>query len=174
MTLSEKRNHLNRDAHPAQRHARRLAWLIEMARRRPLMPAALRTETHRVPGCLARLWLVPDFRDGRCYFTAESDSLIVKSIAGLLCDLYSGHAPEEIRAQDPDFLGQLGLHQQSPQTAAMPFRAFGRAFGRTPKLTRRRRRRPGRTTNPDGGGCRARSRKSPHGDQARNLLPNAT
>lgn len=89
----------------------RLAWLIGQARRRPLLPAEWRTDAHRVPGCLSRLWFVAEFRAGRCHFQAESDSLIVKSIAGLLCEFYSGHAPEEILAHDPGFLGQFGLSQ---------------------------------------------------------------
>ncbi len=89
----------------------RLAWLIEQARARPLLDAALRTDAHRVEGCLARLWFVPEFRAGRCHFQSDSDSLVVKSIAGLLCEFYSGHAPAEILAHHPQFLAQLGITQ---------------------------------------------------------------
>ena len=89
----------------------RLGWLVEQARRRPLMEAALRTDEHRVEGCLARLWLVTEFRDGHCHYRCESDSLVVKAIAGLLCEFYSGHAPGEILAHDPAFLAELGVTQ---------------------------------------------------------------
>ncbi len=111
MTLAEQQTTLTATLAGFASAQVRLSWLVDQARRRPLMPAELRTDAHRVPGCLARLWLVPEFRAGRCFFTAESDSLIVKSVAGLLCEFYSGHTPEEILAHDPAFLGRLGLTQ---------------------------------------------------------------
>jgi cysteine desulfuration protein SufE len=89
----------------------RLAFLVEQARRRPLLPAEQRIEANRVEGCMARLWFVPESREGLCYFRIDSDSLIVKSIAGLLCDFYSGQTPEEILTHDPSFLGKLGITQ---------------------------------------------------------------
>lgn len=111
MTLFEKQNDLTATLTRFSDGRKQLAWLIERARQRPLMPLAQRADAHRVPGCLARLWFVPEFHDGCCFFMAESDSLIVKSIAGLLCDFYSGHTPEEILSHDPGFLGRLGIQQ---------------------------------------------------------------
>ena len=115
MTLPEKQRRLLADLAPLEDAQVRLAWLIERARERPLLPAELRVDAHRVEGCLARLWFVPEFRDGRCWFRSESDSLFVKAMAGLLCDFYSGRTPEEIIAHDPGFLTQIGLsHHLSP------------------------------------------------------------
>lgn len=64
-----------------------------------------------MPGCLANLWLVAETRAGRCYFQCDSDSQIVRAVAGLLCDFYSGHTPAEILAMEPDFLEQVGINQ---------------------------------------------------------------
>jgi len=89
----------------------RLAFLVEQARKRPMLPAEQRIEANRVEGCMARLWFVPEFREGLCHFRIDSDSLIVKSIAGMLCDFYSGQVPEEILAHDPAFLGKVGITQ---------------------------------------------------------------
>jgi cysteine desulfuration protein SufE len=90
----------------------RLAWLVERARRRPMLPESLRIEAHRVEGCVVRLWWVPEFRDGRCWFRMDSDAASLKAVIGLLCDFYSGAAPEEIVACPPDFLERLGLLRQ--------------------------------------------------------------
>ena len=62
-------------------------------------------------GCLANLWLVAEWREGRCHFQCDSDSQIVRAVAGLLCDLYSNAVPAEILAQPPDFLEQVGINQ---------------------------------------------------------------
>ena len=110
--MPEKQRRLLAELVPIEDAQARLAWLIERARERPLLPAELRVEAHRVEGCLSKLWFVPEFRDGRCWFRSESDSLFVKAMAGLLCDFYSGHTPEKISATNLGFLKHLGiLHQ---------------------------------------------------------------
>ena len=89
----------------------RFAWLIAKGKTQPPMPASLKSDAHRVEGCLSKLWFVPEHREGRCYFQADGDSLIAKAIAGLLCDFYSGSRPREILEIDPSFLGHLGISQ---------------------------------------------------------------
>ncbi|MEI8289485.1 MAG: SufE family protein [Verrucomicrobiota bacterium] len=89
----------------------RLALLVERAKKLPPLSPGLRVEENLIPGCLAKLWFVPQFRVGRCFFVCDSDSLVVKAIAGLLCEFYCGHAPAEILAHRPDFLAPLGITQ---------------------------------------------------------------
>ena len=74
----------------------RLARLVEEARHRAPMPTALRVEKHRVEGCLVRIWFVAEFREGRCFFECDSDAVSLKAVGGLLCELYSARAPEDI------------------------------------------------------------------------------
>lgn len=93
--------------HPQER----LQWLVEQARLRPAFPIELKKEEHRVPGCLANLWLVAESREGRCWFQCDSDSQIVRAVAGLLCEFYSGQAPTEILNVEPSFLEQVGINQ---------------------------------------------------------------
>ena len=87
----------------------RLNWLVEHARSRKPLPPELKTDRHRVSGCLARLWLVAECREGRCWFRCDSDSLIVKAVAGCLCDYFSGLTPAEIAGSDLAPLQQAGL-----------------------------------------------------------------
>lgn len=93
--------------HPQER----LQWLVEQARLRPALAAEWRTETHRLPGCVANLWLIAELRDGRCDFRCDSDSQIVRAVAGLLCEFYSGATPAEVLAMDPVFLDHVGINQ---------------------------------------------------------------
>jgi len=71
----------------------------------------MRVEGNLIPGCLAKLWFVARVSDGKCFFNCDSDSLVVKAIAGLLCEFYSGYEPAEILAHDPKFLAPLGITQ---------------------------------------------------------------
>lgn len=111
MSLAEKQRELTAELAALKNGQDRLAHLVARAKRRPALAAELRVEANLVPGCLAKLWFVPQFRDGRCFFACTSDSLVVRAIAGLLCEFYSGTAPAEILAHDPAFLGPLGITQ---------------------------------------------------------------
>jgi len=115
VTLDEKQCRLAEELAPFQDAPARLAWLIERARQRPMLPIEFRLDANRVAGCLSKLWFVKVFRADRCWFRSESDSLVVKSVAGLLCDFYSGHTPAEILKHPPVFLGAVGIpHYLTP------------------------------------------------------------
>jgi len=111
MNLAEKQLQLTAELASLKNGQDRLAHLVERARPRARLSLGDRTESNLVPGCLAKLWLVSQFRDGCCFFACDSDSLIVKAIAGLLCEFYSGQRPAEILAHDPQFLAPLGITQ---------------------------------------------------------------
>jgi cysteine desulfuration protein SufE len=111
MNLAEKQLQFTAELAALKNGQDRLAFLVEKARQRPLLASEQRVDTNLIPGCLARLWFVSEFCDGKCLFACDSDSLVVKAIAGLLCEFYSGHTPEEILAHDPQFLVPLGITQ---------------------------------------------------------------
>ncbi len=89
----------------------RLAWLVDRARQRPSLPDDFRTAAHRVPGCLSQLWLVAEFRDGRCWFRCDSDSQVVRAMALLVAEVYSGCTPAEILGDNYEWLAGLGWQQ---------------------------------------------------------------
>lgn len=111
MNLAEKQAQLTAELSAVKSGQDRLALLVERAKQLPPLPPELRVDAHLIPGCLAKLWFVPSFADGKCFFACDSDSLVVKAIAGLLCEFYSGQAPPEILAHDPGFLAPLGITQ---------------------------------------------------------------
>ena len=79
----------------------RTTYLIEIGRTLPPMEDVLKTEENRVLGCQARVWLVPQERDGspaKLEFVADSDAQIVKGLIAVLLAAYSGHSPAEILA----------------------------------------------------------------------------
>lgn len=84
---------------------------MDLARDRPALAAEFHTDAFRMEGCLSNLWIRPEFRNGRCWFLCEADSLVVKSIAGLLCEFYSDATPADILELDPSFLKDVGITQ---------------------------------------------------------------
>ena len=87
----------------------RLAAVIDRARRLPPLSSDLRTDAHRVPGCISQVWLVGEFRDGRCHFRCDADGPLVRGLVAFLCDYFSSATPEEILADATDPLAALDL-----------------------------------------------------------------
>lgn len=111
MTLDEKKQALIDDLSVIEDPQERFAFLIDQARNRPPLAPEHKVPEFLVEGCQSNLWLLPEYRNGRCYFSTDSDSVITKGIAGLLTDFYSGSEPSEILACGPEFLGEVGITQ---------------------------------------------------------------
>src|SRR5258706_2953463 len=111
MTLADKKQELLGKLARIRDAQERFAYVVECGRRRAPLEESFKTDEFRVEGCLAKLWLVPSFHDGKCFFGTDSDSAIMKGIAVMLCDFYSGQMPEEITAMDPSFLREVGITQ---------------------------------------------------------------
>lgn len=83
--------------------------LIELGRKLPEMPEEEKVEKNRIKGCQSQVWLKPSFEDGRIYFMADSDAMLVKGIVAILVQAYSGASPQEILEYKPTFLSEIGI-----------------------------------------------------------------
>lgn len=94
----------------------RYQMLIDMGGGQEPLPNSDKIESNLIDGCQSRVWLVCDNRDGRLYFRAESDALIVKGIVALLVRVLSGHTPSEILAADLYFIDRIDLREHLSPT----------------------------------------------------------
>jgi cysteine desulfuration protein SufE len=94
----------------------RYQYLIDLGRRLPEFPGALRTEDNRIRGCQSQVWFVAEKKDGRLEFQAISDAAIVSGLIALLLRVYSGRRPQEILDTPPDFVEALQLESHLSPT----------------------------------------------------------
>ena len=90
--------------------------LIDLGNEQQPLDDKYKTGDNLIDGCQSRVWLQADYRDGRIYFTAESDALIVKCIIALLIRVLSGHTPQEIIDADLYFIDRIGLKEHLSPT----------------------------------------------------------
>lgn len=83
--------------------------LIDLGNEQKPLDDKYKTESNLIDGCQSRVWLQADYEDGKIYFTAEGDALIVKGIIALLIRVLSGHTPQEILDTDLYFIDRIGL-----------------------------------------------------------------
>lgn len=87
----------------------RLSALMSRAKKWPAPAPAQLTEAYRVRGCQSRVWLVPSIEEGKCHFRMECDAPMVKGLVALMCELYEGATPAEVRGFEPTVVEDLGL-----------------------------------------------------------------
>ena len=90
--------------------------LIEMGNEQPPLDTKYKIQNNLIEGCQSRVWLQADFNEGKVYFSAESDALIVKGIVSLLIRVFSGHTPDEILSADLYFIEAIGLKEHLSPT----------------------------------------------------------
>jgi cysteine desulfuration protein SufE len=112
MTLREKQDALAADLGRFKNPQDRLGHMIRLGRSAPSLDEKFKTPEAKLEGCLSNLWLRSEIHDGFCFFAADSDSAIVKGLATVICDLFSGLLPEQILKADLAPLRQAGLWQQ--------------------------------------------------------------
>ncbi|MBC7988455.1 MAG: SufE family protein [Luteimonas sp.] len=87
----------------------RYQYLIDLGRKLPAFPEALKTEEHRLRGCQSIVWIVPSGNAKKLDFAAISDSAIVSGLIFLALRVYSGRSAAEILASDPAYIDDIGL-----------------------------------------------------------------
>lgn len=69
-----------------------------------------RRDDRLVPGCVSRVWLDGHLdAGGLCRFECDAESPMVKGLASLLCELYTGWPPSEVLAVQSRLWEALGL-----------------------------------------------------------------
>ena len=111
MSIEEKRDELIEELMPFEDHLDRFTYIIDRAKSSGPLSEECKIETFLIKGCVSQLWIFPMFKDGKCYYQADSDASITKGTAGLLCELYSDETPEDIVRLEPDFLADVGITQ---------------------------------------------------------------
>ena len=82
----------------------RYDMLIELGNDLPSINTAHRDEQHLIEGCQSRVWVDAELRDGRVYYSADSDAIITKGIIALLIRVLNGRTPQEILDTDLYFI----------------------------------------------------------------------
>jgi cysteine desulfuration protein SufE len=85
--------------------------IIQMGKELPLIDEQYKTDDNLIRGCQARVWLHAEFKDGKVYFTADSDAIITKGLVSMVVRVLSEHTPEEITKAELYFVDKIGLKE---------------------------------------------------------------
>jgi cysteine desulfuration protein SufE len=108
MSLTAKQTELIDDLNLIEDAHERLAALTSYIARRRL-PEELKTDELIVPGCVSRVWVLGELRDGLTHFRCAADSPMVAGLIALLCDLYNESIPAEVAEVEPEIWTRCGF-----------------------------------------------------------------
>ena len=91
-------------------------YLISLSDSLPPIDPSHLTEKYLIEGCQSRVWIDARLEDGKVYYTADSDAIIVKGIIALLVRVMNGRTPQEIVDADLYFIEAIGLKENLSPT----------------------------------------------------------
>lgn len=118
MTIAQKEQQVIDDFALYDEWLDKYEYIIDLGKGLEGYPEEKKTDDHLIKGCQSRVWLDAEVRDGRIWFSADSDAIITRGIISLLIGIYSGATPQEILASDFSVVEKIGLRENLSPTRA--------------------------------------------------------
>lgn len=98
--------------------AERIAALADRGKRLPALHDHERIDSNLVAGCVSRVWLVGGNVEGRAWFRADADSVMVKGLVTLAWEIANQQSVTDLAgaSDGPVFIAALGLDGQLSPT----------------------------------------------------------
>lgn len=111
MTIKEKQADIIKDFEFLDDWEQKYEYIIDLGKSLPPLPEDKKTEDNLIKGCQSQVWIDAEMRDGKLYFTADSDGILPKGIVALLTSVFSGHPLQEVLDADFSFIDEIGLKE---------------------------------------------------------------
>lgn len=99
-------------------------YIIDMGKKLPPLPDVHKKDDHRIRGCQSTVWMVSELRDGKIFYQADSDAVIVKGLISMLIRVLSGQSAHDIIHADLGFIDRIGMTSHLAQTRSNGLRAM--------------------------------------------------
>ncbi len=91
-------------------------YIIDLGKTLPVLDPKYKIDENRVRGCQSSVWLVAEYHDGKLFYQADSDAMIVKGLISMLIRVLSGRTADEIINAKLGFIREIGMTTHLAQT----------------------------------------------------------
>ncbi len=91
-------------------------YLISLSESLPVIAPEHKTDEYIIEGCQSRVWVDARLEDGKVYYSADSDAIIIKGLLALLIRAMGGRTPQEIVDTELYFIDAIGLKENLSPT----------------------------------------------------------
>jgi cysteine desulfuration protein SufE len=116
MTIKEQQDAIIEDFSFFSDWMEKYEYIIQLGKDLPLIEERYKTDDNLIRGCQSRVWMHADYRDGKVFFTADSDAIITKGLVSMVILVLSGHTPKEIVDAGIYFIDAIGLRNHLSPT----------------------------------------------------------
>lgn len=99
-------------------------YIISLSDSLPEIDPQKRTDKYLIEGCQSRVWVSSEIKDGKMFYSADSDAIITKGIIALLISVMNGRTPVEAANIDLYFIDAIGLGENLSPTRSNGLRAM--------------------------------------------------
>ena len=96
----------------------RYEYIIELGKGLPLIAEEFKTEDNIIKGCQSKVWVHGEEKDGKVFFSSDSDAILTKGIIAILIRAFSNQTPANILEANTDFIDEIGLKEHLSATRA--------------------------------------------------------
>lgn len=118
MSIAETENEIVEEFGMFEQWDDKYQYIIDLGKSLAPMQDTLKTEDRLIKGCQSRVWLYTEIKDGKIYFTADSDAIITKGLVALMVRVLSEHTAKEIIESPLTFIDKIGLKDHLSPTRA--------------------------------------------------------
>lgn len=109
MSIAETENEIVDEFGMFEQWDDKYQYIIDLGKSLAPLDEKYKTEDRLIKGCQSRVWLYTELKDGKIYFTADSDAIITKGLVALMVRVLSGHTAQEIVEAPLNFINEIGL-----------------------------------------------------------------
>lgn len=91
-------------------------YIIDLGKKLAPLEEQYKKDENKVRGCQSTVWLVADYNEGKVFYKAESDAVIVKGLISMLIRVLNGQTPDDIVSAKLDFINRIGMMTHLAQT----------------------------------------------------------
>jgi cysteine desulfuration protein SufE len=116
MTIKEQQDAIIEDFSFYSDWMDKYEYIIQLGKDLPLIDDRYKTDDNLIRGCQSRVWMHAEYREGKVFFTADSDAVITKGLVSMVILVLSGHTPKEIVDAEIYFIDAIGLRNHLSPT----------------------------------------------------------
>ena len=91
-------------------------YLISLSESLLLIAPEHKTDDYIIEGCQSRVWVDARLEEGKIYYSADSDAIIIKGLLALLIRAMGGRTPQEVVDTELYFIDAIGLKENLSPT----------------------------------------------------------
>jgi cysteine desulfuration protein SufE len=99
-------------------------YIIDMGKKLSPLPDQFKKDENKIKGCQSTVWMVSEYNDGKVYYKADSDAVIVKGLISMLIRVLSGQKTEDIINAPMKFIDDIGMSTHLAQTRSNGLRSM--------------------------------------------------